>query len=62
VIGKENEKYYTPSEIAKKYNLKEGTVRKWLYLGELKGIKLKGLWRIPESALQEFLKKPDQSF
>ncbi|MEW6274946.1 MAG: helix-turn-helix domain-containing protein [Bacillota bacterium] len=56
----ENERYYSPSEIAKKYNLKEGTVRKWLYKGDLKGIKLGGLWRIPESALEEFLKRPGE--
>ena len=55
----ENEKHYTPSEVAKKYNLKEGTVRKWLYKRELRGIKIGGLWRIPESALQEFLKQKE---
>lgn len=57
----EDEKYYTPNEIAKKYNVKEGTVRKWLYRGDLKGIKLGGLWRIPESALEEFLKRGRES-
>lgn len=51
----EHEKYYSPNEIAEKFNLKSNTVRKWINQGRLKAIKLGDVWRIPESALQEFI-------
>ncbi|MBP8699905.1 MAG: helix-turn-helix domain-containing protein [Syntrophorhabdaceae bacterium] len=51
-----NEIFFSPAEIAKRFNVKEGTVRRWLYDGTLRGIKLGGLWRIPASALEEFIK------
>jgi excisionase family DNA binding protein len=50
------EKYYSPNEIAEIYNVKEDTVRKWISMGRLKAIKMGRLWRIPESALLEFIK------
>lgn len=56
----DNEKFYSPSEVAKMYNLKEETVRKWLYRGHIKGIKLGRLWRIPESSLQEFIQQGEK--
>lgn len=52
----ENEKYYTPSEIAKIFNFSPEGIRKWIKQGKLKAIRLGSRWRIPESALQEFLK------
>ncbi|WP_338819583.1 helix-turn-helix domain-containing protein [Neomoorella thermoacetica] len=51
----EKEKFYSPHEVAKMYNVKEETVRKWLYRGNIRGIKMGRLWRIPESALREFI-------
>lgn len=51
-----NEKYYSPREIANKYNVTSSAVNKWIKQGKLKAIKLGNVWRIPESALQEFIK------
>ncbi len=53
-------KYYTAEEIAEQYNLKPGTVRLWIRQGKLKAVKLGHLWRIPEEALQEFLKRDQE--
>lgn len=48
-------KYYSPEQIAEQYSLNPATVRKWLREGKLKAIKMGGLWRISEEALQEFI-------
>lgn len=53
----ENEKYYSPNDIAMKFSLKPNTVRKWINEGKLKAIKLGDVWRVPESALQAFIKE-----
>ena len=51
------ERYYSPEEIAEKYNVSGVVVRKWLREGKLKGIKLGGrIWRVPEADLEQFLK------
>jgi excisionase family DNA binding protein len=50
------EKYYSPEEMAEQFNLKPATVRKWIRQGQLKAIKLGGLWRISEEELQRFVK------
>ncbi len=50
-------KYHSPEEIAEQYNLKPGTVRLWIRQGKLKAVKLGHLWRIPDDALQKFLKQ-----
>ena len=49
--------YYSPEEIAEHYSLKPATVRKWIREGKLKAVKLGHLWRVPEEALQEFIKQ-----
>jgi len=51
-----SEKYYSPEEIAERFNLKPGTVRSWINQGKLKAVKLGNLWRIPEEELQRFIK------
>jgi len=50
------EQYYSPEEIAKRFNLKPGTVRSWINQGKLKAVKLGNLWRISEEELQRFIK------
>lgn len=47
--------YYSPEEIAEHYNLKPGTVRKWIRDGNLKAVKLGHLWRVKEEDLNEFI-------
>ncbi len=51
-----SEHYYSPDEVAEKYNVSGVVVRKWLREGKLKGIKLGGkIWRIPETDLARFV-------
>lgn len=54
------EKYYSPEEIAARFNLKPPTIRKWIREGKLRAFKMGSLWRIPEEALQEFIKQDRQ--
>jgi excisionase family DNA binding protein len=51
------EKYYSPRELANRYNVTPQAIIKWIKQGRLKAIKLGSVWRIPESALEEFLKQ-----
>jgi len=51
------EKYYSPREIANRYNVTSQAITKWIKQGKLKAVKVGSVWRIPESALEEFLKK-----
>jgi len=53
----ENEKVYTVSEVAEALRVTEYTVREKLRSGELRGFKITSHWRIPESALKEFIEK-----
>ncbi|SPF51590.1 DNA binding domain protein, excisionase family [Candidatus Desulfosporosinus infrequens] len=52
-----DEKYYSPNDIAEKFNIKADTVRKWINQGKLKALKLGDIWRIPESSLDKFIKE-----
>jgi len=51
------EKYYSVSEIAKKYAVSNTAVTKWIREGKLKAVRLGNVYRIPESALKEFLRQ-----
>jgi excisionase family DNA binding protein len=48
-------KYFSPDEIGEQFNVKPGTVRKWIADGKLKALKLGGLLRISEESLQKFI-------
>ena len=52
------EELYTPQEIAEKLKVPRKTVYVWLQQGKLKGVKAGDLWRVPRSALDEFLEMP----
>jgi len=52
-----DEKYFTPKEIADKYKVTRVAVLKWINEGRLKAIRLGKVWRIPESALEEFIRQ-----
>jgi len=45
----------TPEEVARKLKVSRRTIYLWLRQGRLKGVKVGDLWRIPESALREFI-------
>lgn len=49
------EKYYSPEEVAARFNLKPPAIRKWIREGKLKAIKFGRLWRISEEELQRFI-------
>ncbi|SFH40392.1 DNA binding domain-containing protein, excisionase family [Desulfotomaculum arcticum] len=51
------ENYYTPQEVSDKLKLNVRTLYKWIREGKLNAVKLGDVWRIPESALQEFIKE-----
>ena len=51
----------TVEQVAERLSVHRNTIEAWLRSGELKGSKLgKKLWRIPESALEDFLKKGEK--
>lgn len=45
----------TPAEAADLLSVKEHTIRQWLRNKQLRGVKLGGIWRIRESALEQFV-------
>jgi len=50
-----DEQYFTPKEVGEKLRVSEITVIKWLNKGVLRGIKVGGLWRIPESEYRRLI-------
>ncbi len=53
------EQLYTPEEIASILKTTRKTVYIWLRSGKLKARKAGKMWRIPQSALDEFLRTPE---
>lgn len=51
------EQVYTPKEIADRYKVTPAAVLKWIHEGRLRAVRLGKVWRIPESALEDFIKK-----
>jgi excisionase family DNA binding protein len=49
------ERYLSPGDISTRLKVKEGTVRKWLTTGKLKGVKAGRLWRVREVDLETIL-------
>ena len=52
------EEHLTLKEAAQRLKVREKTVRRWIQSGALRATKAGKLWRIPESALDEFLEGP----
>jgi excisionase family DNA binding protein len=52
----QEKEYYSPQEIAEKFNLKPRTVANWIRQGKLKAIKLGDLWRVHRTDLEAFIK------
>jgi excisionase family DNA binding protein len=55
----EHECWYTVEQVAKRLQVAEVTVRRWLREGLLRGSRLPGKagWRIPASELERFLRE-----
>jgi len=56
----QEEKYYTPKEIADKFKVNKGTVYYWIKEGRLGSIRLGSLIRVPKSSLNEFIEKSNK--
>lgn len=48
------ERYFTPDEVAKRWNITAGTIRAILRTNQMRGMRVCSAWRIPESAVQEY--------
>jgi len=55
------EKLLTPEQAAEILNVTSNTIREWLKKGELKGLKIKNLWRIRQSELEAFINAGEKS-
>ena len=51
--------YLTTEQVAAVLQVEQRTVAQWLRTGQLKGVKMGRLWRVPPSALDEFLNSTD---
>ncbi len=56
----EDQEYYTPEEIARKFKVKKSTVYFWVREGKLEAIRLGSLIRISEESLQKFIDSSSQ--
>ncbi len=53
-----DEQLMTPEQVAERLQVKPFTIREWLRLGKMKGIRLAGkVWRVRPSDLEEFLRR-----
>ena len=48
-------KLLTPEEAAKRLAVSPETVKKWLRMGKLNGVKVSVLWRVREEDLEDFI-------
>ncbi|MBX6378522.1 MAG: helix-turn-helix domain-containing protein [Clostridia bacterium] len=55
-----DERLLTVEETAERLAVSPRSVRAWLRTGELRGVKVRNLWRVPESAIDEFLEHPQE--
>jgi excisionase family DNA binding protein len=51
----QEEKYFTPAEIAEKFRVTTRTVWEWIRTGQLRAVKVGKYYRISEAALNEFV-------
>lgn len=51
------ERVLTPEQAAKKLKLADTTIREYLRIGTIKGVKMGTKWRIPESDLQAYINR-----
>ena len=52
-MNKDSEKYFTPQEVADALKVEARTVHTWLRDGQMKGVKIGRLWRIPQSEIDK---------
>ena len=55
------ERLLTPKEAGEIMAVTARTIKEWLRRGELKGVKVRNLWRIRESELEKFIHEVNPS-
>ena len=55
------ERLLPPKEAAKLIAVTSRTIKEWLRRGELTGVKVRNLWRIRESDLEQFIQRGIQN-
>lgn len=51
------DEYFTPAQIAKRLQITERTIYRWLDDKQLKGVKLGRVWRVKAKDLEDFLRE-----
>jgi excisionase family DNA binding protein len=51
------EEFLTLKDVADRLKVSVKTVRRWVKSGQLRGIRAGKQWRVPESAIEEFVRK-----
>lgn len=51
------EKYYSPKNVAARFDVSPSVVNRWLNTGQLQGFKVGNMWRIRERDIEEFITK-----
>ena len=49
--------YFTVDEVAEALRVNPQTIRRYLQIGKLSGVKLQGSWRISDADLQNFIER-----
>jgi putative resolvase len=55
----DEEKYWSPKEIAERLHVAAQTVSRWIRQGKLKAIRVGGQWRVPDGAIKEFVEREE---
>ena len=61
-MNSDEEKYYTPQEVADELKVEARTIHSWLREGQIKGVKVGRLWRIPHSEIERSKGSDKSSF
>jgi excisionase family DNA binding protein len=55
----DEERYWSPREIAEKLHVNVSTVTRWITSGQLKAIRAGKQWRVADSAIREFVERQE---
>lgn len=46
-------RFYSTAKVARMFGITTETVRDWISVGKLEGVRINGMWRIPHAAVVE---------
>jgi excisionase family DNA binding protein len=55
----EEERYWTPEDIADRLKINVRTVVRWITAKKLRAIRVGKQWRVPDSAIREFVEQQE---